>query len=123
MKKIFIIFFTLFSFNSFSQDIKTNFTIELFEQAQNNGKTVIVHSWNKFCMTCAKQKPVLVKAEKDFKNIVFLSYEQTKHKDIAKYLEISYWSTIVVFKNNKEVAREIGLYDKDDIYSLIKKGI
>ena len=86
MKKIFIIFFTLFSFNSFSQDIKTNFTIELFEQAQNNGKTVIVHSWNKFCMTCAKQKPVLVKAEKDFKNIVFLSYEQTKHKDIAKYL-------------------------------------
>ena len=123
MKKILIIFFTLFTFNSFALDIKTNFTIETFKQAQINGKIVVVYSWNEFCSTCAKQMPVLKKAEKDFKNIVFLNYEQTKHKDIAKYLEISYWSTIAVFKGNEEIARAIGLYDKVDIYSLIKKGI
>ena len=52
-----------------------------------------------------------------------MNFEQTKNKDIAKLLNIDYWTTIVVYKNNKEVAREIGLYTKESIYSLIKKGI
>ena len=35
---------------------------------------------------------------------LFLSFEQTKDKDIAKLqLGIDYWTTIVVYKNNKEV--------------------
>ena len=46
-----------------------------------------------------------------------------KNKDIAKYLNIDYRSTIVVYKNNKEIARNIGITKKEEIYSLIKKGI
>ena len=46
-----------------------------------------------------------------------------KNKDIAKLLKINYWATIVVYKNNNELAREIGIYNKEDIYNLIKKGI
>ena len=53
----------------------------------------------------------------------FLFYEQTEHEDIAKALAVNYWTTIVVFKGEKEVAREIGLTDKDQIYNLINKGI
>ena len=49
--------------------------------------------------------------------------ESTKNKDIAKLLKIDYWTTIVVYKDNKELAREIGLYNEEDIYKLIKKGI
>ena len=49
--------------------------------------------------------------------------EQKKNKDIAKLLNIDYWTTIVVYKDNKELAREIGLYNEKDIYNLIKKGI
>ena len=80
-------------------------------------------SWNKFCTTCARQKPILKEAEKEFKNILFFNYEQTKQKEIAKYLEINYWSTIAVYKDNKQVAKSIGIYEKDEIYSLIKQGI
>ena len=50
-------------------------------------------------------------------------YEQNKNKDIAKSLGIQYWTTIVVYKGKDEVAREIGLTSKDQIYELIKKGI
>ena len=57
------------------------------------------------------------------KDILFLNYEQTKHKDIAKLLNINYWSTIAIYKNNKQVNSAIGLYTKEDIYSLIKEGI
>jgi len=49
-----------------------------------------------------------------------LSFEQTKDKKIAKFLSIDYWTTIVVYKNNKEISRSIGQTNKEDIYSQIK---
>ena len=58
-------------------------------------------------------------AKKDFRDVVFLSYEQTKDKDIAELLDIDYWTTIVVYKNNKEVSRSIGQTNKAKIYSQI----
>ena len=121
--KILAFFILLISTSSFAGEYETNFNIEKFKLAQNNGKIVVIHSWNKSCGTCAKQKPILEKAKKDFKNIIFMNFEQTKNKDIAKSLKIDYWTTIVVYKDNKELAREIGLYNERDIYNLIKKGI
>ena len=121
--KILAFFILLISTSSFAGEYETNFNIEKFKFAQNNGKIVVIHSWNKSCGTCAKQKPILEKAKKDFKNIIFMNFEQNKNKDIAKLLKIDYWTTIVVYKDNKELAREIGLYNERDIYNLIKKGI
>ena len=121
--KILAFFILLISTSSFAGEYETNFNIEKFKFAQNNGKIVVIHSWNKSCSTCAKQKPILEKAKKDFENIIFMNFEQTKNKDIAELLKIDYWTTIVVYKDNKELAREIGLYNRRDIYNLIKKGI
>ncbi len=121
--KILAFFIMLISTSSFAGEYETNFNIEKFKFAQNNGKIVVIHSWNKFCSTCAKQKPILEKAKKDFENVIFMNFEQTKNKDIADLLNIDYWTTIVVYKDNKELAREIGLYNERDIYNLIKKGI
>ena len=121
--KILAFFILLISTSSFAGEYETNFNIEKFKFAQNNGKIVVIHSWNKSCGTCAKQKPILEKAKKDFENIIFMNFEQTKNKDIAELLKIDYWTTIVVYKDNKELAREIGLYNERDIYNLIKNGI
>ena len=123
MKKILVIIFILIPFHSLSIEKKTTFTIEKFDKAQEDGKVVVINSWNKSCSTCAKQVKILNEAEEKFKNMVFLSFEQNKNKDIAKLLNIDYWTTIAVYKNNKEIAREMGLTNKDKIYSLIKKGI
>ena len=121
--KILAFFILLISTSSFAGEYETNFNIEKFKFAQNNGKIVVIHSWNKSCSTCAKLKPILEKAKKDFENIIFMNFEQTKNKDVAELLKIDYWTTIVVYKDNKEIAREIGLYNRRDIYNLIKKGI
>ena len=122
-KKFLILFFVLFSFQSFAIEKKTTFTLEVFNEAQKTGKTIVINSWNKFCGTCARQTKILNEAQKDFPDVIFLSYEQTKHKDIAKLLNVDYWATIIVYKNSKEVAKEIGITSKSDIYSLIKKEI
>ncbi len=122
-RKLLIIFFVLFSFESFAIEKKTNFTMEKFSQAQKSGKTIVINSWNKFCITCAKQTKILKQAQKDFPDVLFLSFEQTKYKDFAKLLNVKYWATIIVYKNSKEIAKEIGVTNKDDIYSLIRKEI
>ena len=119
MKKIFIIFFVLLSFNVFALDKSTTFSYEVFEKAQKEGKIVVINSWNKTCYTCGKQVKILNEAEKKFTNILFLSFEQTKDKDIAKSLGIEYWTTIVIYKDNKEVSRSIGETKKSKIYSQI----
>ena len=123
MKKILIIIFVLIPFHSLSIEKKTTFTLEKFNKAQEDGKVVVINSWNKSCSTCAKQVKILNEAEEKFKNMVFLSFEQTKDKDIAKLLNIDYWTTIAVYKDNKEIVREMGLTNKDEIFGLIKKGI
>ena len=119
MKKFFIIIFTLISFNTFAVDKSTTFNNEIFEKAQFEGKTVVINSWNKTCYTCGKQVKILNEAEKEFIDILFLSFEQTKDKEIAKLLDIEYWTTIVVYKGNKEISRTIGQTKKSEIYSQI----
>ena len=120
MKKILIIIFTLISFNSFAVDKSTTFNNEIFEKAQLDGKIVVINSWNETCTTCKAQIKILNQAEKDFEDILFLSFEQEKDKTIAKQLGIDYWTTIVIYQNNKEVYRSIGQMNKDKIYSVIK---
>ena len=91
--------------------------------AKKSGKTIVVNSWNKNCTTCKKQTKIFKEAQKDFKNVIFFYYEQTKNKDIAEFLKIDYWTTIVIYKDSKEIARSIGSTNKNEIYELIKKGI
>ena len=123
MKKILTLFFVFFAFESIAVEKKTTFNFNVFKEAQNSGKTVVVSSWNKYCGTCTQQTKILDQAKKKFPNIIFLSYEQTKNKEIAELLNIDYWATIVVYKNNKEIHREIGITTKEEIYSLINKGV
>ena len=123
MKKILTLIFVFFAFESVAVEKKTTFSLEVFNEAQKAGKTIVINSWNKSCGTCARQTEILNEAQKDFPDVLFLSYEQTKHKDIAKLLNVDYWATIIIYKNSKEVAKEIGITNKNDIYSLIKKEI
>ena len=123
MEKILTLFFIFFAFETFAIEKKTTFTVEAFNEAKKAGKTIVINSWNKSCGTCALQTKILNEAQRDFPDVIFLSYEQTKYKDIANLLNVDFWATIIVYKNNKEVAKEIGITDKSDIYTLIRKEI
>lgn len=124
MQKFLIIFILLTIPNiSLGLEKTTNFDLKKLFEIQKSGKTIVINSWNKYCSTCAAQTKVFDQAMKDFKDVEFLFYEQDKNKDIAKTLGINYWTTIVVFKGQNEVGREMGLTDKGQIYDLINKGI
>ena len=104
MKKILILFFIIFCFSASAVEKKTNFSIEIFENAKADGKTIVINSYNVSCGTCARQTKILDKAGKEFKEILFLSYEHSKNKNIAKKLGIK---TIWVSSENDQDKKTI----------------
>ena len=123
MKKLIIVLFLFVCLSANAVEKKTNFSEEIFKNAKASGKTIVINSYEVWCGTCSKQTRILDQAEKEFKDVIFLSYEQSKNKDIAKNLGIKFWTTIVVYKGNDEVVRIVGKTDKETIYSAIQKGI
>ena len=122
MKKLLIIIFIFSSTSSFAVKKSTTFTKEIFNKAQSEGKIVVVSSWTKYCSSCASQMKVLDKAKNEFDNIEFLTFE-IKNKEIANFLNVQYQTTLLIFKDNKEVYRSIGETTKDLIYAAIKSSI
>jgi len=122
MKKLLIIIFIFSSTSSFAVEKRTTFTKEIFNKAQSEGKIVVVSSWTKYCSSCASQMKVLDKAKNEFNNIEFLTFE-IKNKEIANLLNVEYQTTLLIFKDNKEIYRSIGETTKDLIYKAIKNNI
>ena len=129
MKKIFITIFCVLAFSANAMEKKTTFNKELFDKAQSEGKIVVVSSWIKYCSSCAGQMKILNKAKNDgqladikFDNIEYFSFEVT-NKEIASLLNVQYQTTLLIFRDNKEIYRSVGETTKDLIYEAIKSSI
>ena len=118
MKKfLFFVFFVL-AFNAKAIGKETTFKKELFDKAQSEGKIIVVSSWIKYCTSCASQMKVLNKAKNDFDNIKYFTFDVT-NKEIAEFFNIQYQTTLLIFKDNKEVYRSIGETTKELIYEAL----
>ena len=122
MKKIFLLLFCIFSLNANALEKETTFSKDLFDKAQSDGKVVVVSSWIKYCSSCASQMKVLKKAKDDFENIEYFTFEVT-NREIADLLKVQYQTTLLIFKNNKEVYRSIGETSREEIYKALKSSI
>jgi len=122
MKKILIILFITFSFSANAVEKKTTFSKDLFDKAQLDGKIVVVSSWIKYCSSCASQMKILNKAKNEFKNIEYFTFEVT-NREIADLLKVQYQTTLLIFKNKKEIYRSIGETSKEEIYKALESSI
>ena len=129
MKRLFIFIFCLVTFSVNAIEKETTFKKDLFNKAQSDGKIIIISSWIKYCSSCASQMKILKKAKNEgelsdikFDNIEYFSFDVT-NKEIADLFDVQYQTTLLIFKNNKEVYRSIGETSKDLIYKAIRSSI
>ena len=122
MRKFFIFICFILAFTAKGMAKETTYTKELFDKAFSDGKVVVVSSWIKYCTTCASQMKVLDKAKNDFDNIEYFTFDVT-NKEIAEFFNIQYQTTLLIFKDNKEVYRSIGETTKELIYDALKSSI
>ena len=118
-KKLLIILFVVIPFNSFALEKETTFDQQQFKKALSDGKVVVVSSWIKYCYSCASQMKVLKEAKKDFDNIEYFAFDVT-NENISNLFNVQYQSTLLIFKDNKEVYRSIGETTQKEIYKAIK---
>ena len=122
MKKLFVFIFCILAFTVNADEKKTTFSKEFLDKAQSEGKVVVVSSWIKYCTSCASQMKVLDKAKNDFDNIEYFKFD-VRNKEIANLLNVQYQTTLLIFKDNKEVYRSVGETSKDLIYKAIQSSI
>ena len=122
MKKLLIFLIFTLTLNSNAISKETTYKKELFDKALLEGKVVVVSSWIKYCTSCASQMKILNKAKNDFDNIEYFAFDVT-NKEIAEFFNVQYQTTLLIFKDNKEVYRSIGETTKELIYDAIKSSI
>ena len=122
MRRIFIFICFLLAFTGKGFAKETTYTKELFDKALSDGKVVVVSSWVKYCTSCSSQMKVLDKAKNDFDNIEYFKFD-VRNKEIADLFNIQYQTTLLIFKDNKEVYRSIGETTKELIYDALKSVI
>ena len=129
MKKFAIYVFCVFAFSANAMEKETTFSKKLFDKAQSEGKVVVVSSWIKYCSSCAGQMKILNKAKNEgelldisFDNIEYFSFDVT-NKEIANLLNVQYQTTLLIFKDNKEIYRSVGETTKDLISEAIRSSI
>ena len=129
MKKFLLIFLFLLVSNASANEKETTFNQKLFNQAQSEGKVVVVSSWIKYCSSCAGQMKILKTAKEEgglsdikFDNIEYFSFDVT-NKEISNLLNVQYQTTLLIFKNNEEIYRSVGETTEDLIYEAIKSSI
>ena len=129
MKKIFFSFLFLITLNANAMEKETTFNQNLFNKAQSEGKVIIISSWIKYCSSCAGQMKILKEAKNDgklndieFENIEYFSFDVT-NKNIADFFNVQYQTTLIIFKDKKEIYRSLGETTKDLLYEAIKSSI
>ena len=122
MKKLLIFIIFTLALNAKAYAKETTYTKELFDKALSDGKIVVVSSWVKYCTSCASQMKILDKAKNDFDNIKYFKFD-VRNKEIAEFFNVQYQTTLLIFKDNKEVYRSIGETTKELIYDALKSVI
>ena len=122
MKKFLVFICFVLALSTKAVGKETTYSKELFDKALSDGKVVVVSSWIKYCTSCASQMKILKKVKNDFNNIEYFAFDVT-NKEIAQFFNVQYQTTLLIFKDNKEVYRSIGETTKELIYDALKSSI
>lgn len=93
-----------------------------FESAIKAGGPVAVEFSADWCPTCRAQKPVLqsLLKEESMKGLTLFVADFDKEDKLKRELRVSQQSTIVVFKQGKEVGRSTGQTRRESLEALLR---
>ncbi|MGA2341883.1 MAG: thioredoxin family protein [Steroidobacteraceae bacterium] len=94
-----------------------------FDAARAAGKPVAVVFHADWCPTCRAQSPVLKQLTQTpaFKSLTLYVANFDTEKSLKRSLGVTQQSTIVVFKDGKEVARSTGDTQEDSLAALLRR--
>ena len=127
MKRFFATLFTVFTLVACQMAVAAGQKYEdaVFEAQLSTGKPVLVVAHAPWCPTCRAQQSVLNKlfTKDTYKNVTYLVVDYDNQKEVLKKFNINRQSTLVVFKDGKEVDRNLGATSESAIEALLSKAL
>jgi len=96
-----------------------------FDAAIAAGKPVVVDFWAGWCPVCRAQKPVLtsILQTPEMAGVTMFVADFDAAHELKKSLRVTGQSTLVVFKNGKEVARSSGQTQAEPLRALLRQAL
>ena len=101
------------------------FDQKAFEAAQTAGRPTLVEFYTTWCPVCKIQRPFLTTLGQNprYQKIAYFEIDFDRHKDLARAFRVHKQSTLIVYRNGKEVARSTGDTNRASIEALIAKSL
>jgi thioredoxin 1 len=101
------------------------FDLAAFDAAVNSGKPVLVEISAPWCPICKTQKPILAKllADPKYKDFTAFEIDFDSGKANVRKLGATAQSTLLVYKDGKEVGRSVGETQPEWIEDLLDKAV
>lgn len=105
--------------------VGTPYTQAAFDALLKAGTPTLVFVHADWCSICKAQTKVLdeLLAQPEFSKIRVLRVDFDSQKEIVKSFKTSYQSTLIVYKNGKEVSRVVAETNKDNIATLLRSAL
>lgn len=120
---VFALFITLFSSSVMAEP--QAYTQAAFDALQKEGKPTLVEVHATWCSTCRTQTPIInsLLKEPEFSGITALRVDYDDQEDVLTSFKVRRQSTLIVFKNGKEVGRSTGDTSRVSISKLLQKAL
>ena len=126
MRHLFAIFFVcLLAISQYVNAAGKLYNQQEFDTLLAQGKTIVVHIHADWCGTC-KAQDVQINAAmnaSEFKDVAFLEVDYDVQRKALKFFNIKIQSTIIIFKNGKEIDRIAAERDATELQLFLKKSL
>ncbi|MBI3901906.1 MAG: thioredoxin family protein [Nitrosomonadales bacterium] len=126
MFKFFRNLFLLFLFSiSSAFAVGDAFDQARFDQLLKEGKPVLVAIHADWCSTCRAQDVFLKEllSAPPYNKFQVLRVDFDKQKKVVRSFKVQWQSTLIVFKNGKEIERSTSDTDKDSVALMLRKAL
>lgn len=95
------------------------------ESAIASGKPVLIHVTAPWCGTCMVQKPIVAElmAKPEFNGLTKIDVDFDSQRDVLSNFRVQTQATMLVFKDSKEVDRQVGETDPEAIAAIMSKAL
>lgn len=113
------------AFSSHSFAAGQTYNQQLFENLVSQGKTVVVHIHADWCGTCKAQDVQINAAinNTEFKDVTFLEVDYDGQRKSVTFFKAKIQSTIIIFKNGKEIDRSATEREAAELQAFLKKAL
>ena len=95
-----------------------------FSSIINKDKPVLIDFFGEWCGPCKTMSPILKEVKDDLGDkAIVIKIDVDKNQELAAKLQVRGVPTLILYKNGKQLWRQSGVVQKNDLISLIKSHV